>query len=256
MKWTPEKIAILRERYPIEGSARLAKTLGCSRTAVIQKAYSLDITCRVNARRGRGRWTSEMIAQLRGRYSIEGPSQLGAAWGLSRTAVQNKARKLGLVYGGKWTDEMVALLRQRYPIEGSARLATALGCSRRAVIAKAFTLGIQRSGRWTAESIEILCSRYPTEGAKQIAAEQRITLRAVYSAAHIRGVKCTRERLVEARRPSAETQERARESQKVQRARRRAAERRALEVCLNHFIEEENEHEENNRPADECRAGR
>ncbi|HEY5993928.1 MAG TPA: hypothetical protein VIU46_04920 [Gallionellaceae bacterium] len=43
MKWTNEKIDLLRSRYPNEDNAALAKELGCSRKALAFRASSLGI---------------------------------------------------------------------------------------------------------------------------------------------------------------------------------------------------------------------
>jgi hypothetical protein len=99
-------------------------------------------------------WTEERDALLRQRYQQEGSELLAQECGVSKKAVNNRARRLGLITDIPkwekavaarvfWTPEREALLRERYPQEGVAPLVEVFGKSAEAIRSHAYILGIK-----------------------------------------------------------------------------------------------------------------
>lgn len=112
------------------------------------------------------RWTEEMVAVLRNGYGKIHIGRLSETLGMSRSAIQQKAFKLGL----KGTDpNRVCLdqnqtywLKRNFPHVSNSVCAMILGCSIRTVVRRARELGLSKTALYMAES-QALASRKAME---------------------------------------------------------------------------------------------
>lgn len=132
-RWTKKEVAILREKYPKQGSEipKLDRTQG----AIKKKAQSLGLSAPQY-------WTEEELSILKEKYPEQGSDipELDR----TRSAIKNKAQRLGLSAPYKpstrWTEKELSLLKKKYPKQGTD--IPELDRTKRAIIGKAYELGI------------------------------------------------------------------------------------------------------------------
>jgi hypothetical protein len=145
--WSDKELADLREMYPRRTSHALELHFGRSWVSIQHKAKELGLRKPTNRTRKDRPWSDVEIQLLRDLYSDpdilleEIAAQL---IGRSLSAVQTKARILGLRRMNPWTEEEIALLRQFWPERTPAELAGMLKHSWRAIKHKARSLGLRR----------------------------------------------------------------------------------------------------------------
>jgi hypothetical protein len=117
-------------------------------------------------------WTPAMDATLRDLYPAAGLAA-AAALGVSRSAVKNRARVLGLKRPAHaWSAAELAAVREGYTAgRPAAVIAAGLGRTEMAVRRQAFKLGVRHGRLWTAEEEEKVRTRYGTDGAAALARE-------------------------------------------------------------------------------------
>ena len=95
-RWTPEELALLRERYPITRNCDLARIFSCRVESIhaAAKVYGLHKSGR--KRHGRLPWKPEEIAILRQKYADTPTAQLARELGHGLDSVYRKAHSLGL----------------------------------------------------------------------------------------------------------------------------------------------------------------
>jgi hypothetical protein len=97
--WTAEEMALLKELYPVKPIPELAKMLGRTVPAVVDKAYSLGIRRKSWCEK---LWTAEELELLRELYPTcestrDVAKKIGRAWG----SVRQKAFNLGITKGNR-----------------------------------------------------------------------------------------------------------------------------------------------------------
>lgn len=100
-------------------------------------------------------WTPEEDAMLRLFWGRATSFQIAECFGLSPSAVQNRARTLRLDAGRFWTDEQDAELRRLYPNHTAEAIAAQIGRPLSSVRQRAHTLGLRKSRGWIAEQSRI-----------------------------------------------------------------------------------------------------
>ena len=99
MNWTPEKVEYLKLNYNLKSAEDLAKEIGCTPTAVFQKAFKLKIKGRPN-----GSWNKEVhsiltredIQFLKDNYEQHGTKYCAEKLNIKYGTIQKNAANLGL----------------------------------------------------------------------------------------------------------------------------------------------------------------
>lgn len=89
-QWTPEETATLRERYPIDGPAKLAALLGRSVPSVSGRAAALGL------HKPKRNFTPEEDAEIVARYPTKGAVKLAKEFGRTPDDIRQRARRLGV----------------------------------------------------------------------------------------------------------------------------------------------------------------
>lgn len=92
-EWTPEEVAILRERYPTTEAEEMARILDRSKTAVYRKATVLGLNLK------RRKWTRADDNLLRFGWGEKGLNAIAKELGRTALTVYHRARQLGLASG-------------------------------------------------------------------------------------------------------------------------------------------------------------
>jgi hypothetical protein len=96
-------------------------------------------------------WSAEDDALMRAHYADTPNKELAASIGVTRLAVCQRARTLGLHKPPGWTDENTDTFRRLYPILSAAEICEAMGISMNAVHYRAQHLGLHKTREWVAE---------------------------------------------------------------------------------------------------------
>ena len=148
--WTSDELAILRERFPAEGSEVLAGVLNRTISGVRNKAKELKI------RRLPG-WTPAMEDRLREAWGKVKTRLLAAEFGKSMLTVKQRAAKLGLDSGKFYTDGEKSMVRDMYATHTAQQISEALYGNNRAVMRVrklAERLGLRKWPSWPPETVE------------------------------------------------------------------------------------------------------
>jgi len=169
--WSEEEIAILKEKYPTQGSdiPELRKT----RTAmsIMHKARFLKLS---NPKSDI--WSEEEIAILKEKYPIYGTKIPELHKTRPYYSIINKANKLGIYYNFKnyrpkkainyWTEEELNLLITNFPSKGNNIPELRKTRSLSSIDHKASRLNLTgpKNDIWSEDEIAILKEKYPTQG--------------------------------------------------------------------------------------------
>lgn len=187
VKWTPERIEILRKYYGTEPVKETVKRLVIfSEKEVTNKACLLHIT-----KPTENPWTDERVEILKQYYPIESIAELLKRLpGLTESKIRNKVHKLQLKKENlHWTEDEINILKQYYPIEGLEVYKRLPGRSKETIAKKAQSLGIKVNDTWPPEYEEIMRQYYPIEGGKVIERLPGQKLANIQSKAKLMGLK-------------------------------------------------------------------
>jgi Zn-dependent peptidase ImmA (M78 family) len=115
MKWTAEKLSMLRAEYAYADLQVLAHRLEVSVRALKSKAVKLGL------RRGRGHhhWTAEELDMLGLLYPDNSNRGIAETLGVSASCIENKAHALGLRKSERYLSRMTALRSQHPSVRAS-----------------------------------------------------------------------------------------------------------------------------------------
>ena len=122
--WNDELTQQLIEMAPTMTSADIAESLGCCRSSIIQKARSLNISCKrapITGGQEGTPWTEAEKDVLREHFSEMGGFVSELLPGRTPSSCLRVAHRLGLYTAPKgWTEEEIRNLRENYPHMGKA----------------------------------------------------------------------------------------------------------------------------------------
>jgi DNA-binding CsgD family transcriptional regulator len=146
-KWTEQEIEYLKKWYCKKPTTQIAKYLDRTEDSIRRKADRLGITDASNKIRGE-EWKEKEINYLKKWYNKKTIRELAATLNRSRSSIQNKANRLGLLDSDKrndsrpWTEEEVEYLEKYFEKYSSNTMAFKLKRSINSVRRKAQSIGL------------------------------------------------------------------------------------------------------------------
>jgi hypothetical protein len=94
--YSPDEIAAILARYPIEGPNQLAIDLGRTPKGIQRRAQRMELSCK--RRDCRIPYTRAEVMAIRKRYPAEGAAQLAADLGRTKAGIEQAAWRLGVKF--------------------------------------------------------------------------------------------------------------------------------------------------------------
>lgn len=185
--WTDDEISrMMAAVQECSGYKELASRMpGRDVNSVKNKCRKLGITFSRS-------WSDKDDAYLKANYAVLDEDELCRSLGRSKTAVKNRAVKLGLKKTARieWTDEQILLIKENYGICDRNKLARIVGAEPAQVTSKAFQLGLRKghAGIWSSDMDLFLKQNYGSRDRNWIASELGLKPGQVTGRAHYLGL--------------------------------------------------------------------
>jgi hypothetical protein len=167
-KWTPEELALLREKYPSTPVDELAELLGRQPGGIKVQAQRQNVS-----QRSRFTWTEEQIQEVLALARNEGLGTGAIAKRVHRplSSVSKIVCKHGLSkeHHQKWTNREEDFIRKNFSNLHAREIANALGRTIVSVHAKLKKMHLHQIHIWTEEEIVVLRQNYSIRPIKEVA---------------------------------------------------------------------------------------